>query len=314
MKANAIVRILIWSLVLVILIGVLTSFISEELYLNNYSVSVTEPLIHATEPPVIAMPNEESLTFDPAAIQEIDINWVSGDIFIMATKVDKITVSESDVTNSQYVMVYQKKGDKLEIDFCEEAIRAGFGVSFSADISKDLYIEVPKEWVGHSIELNVASADVELHNITLLEMDVDGASGTCDFLKCDIRDLDIDTASGDVYYEGSLNTLDFDAASASFVGEFTNTPSRIDMDGMSGSLDIGLPEDCGFIVSMEGMSRRLNSDFYGTEMRNGSHVYGDGRCRIDVDGMSCDVTIRKTETFYIDPTEETVAPEEATTP
>lgn len=307
MKTNAIVRIIIWSLVLVILVGILTSFVTEELYLNNDSAA-TEPVIHAAEAPVIALPDNETLTFDPSAIQEIDINWVAGDIFILSTKVDEITVSESDVTDEKYALVYQIKGNKLEIDFCKEALLSGFGVSFSADISKDLYIEVPKSWMGRSIELDAASADLEMHNITLQEMDLDGASGKCSFLKCDIRNLDIDTASGDVYYEGTLETLDFDAASASFIGQFSNTPSRIDMDGMSGNLDIALPEDCGFTVSMDGMSSRLTSDFYGTELRNGSHIYGDGRCRIDVDGMSSDVTIRKNDTVYIDPTLEATTP------
>ena len=35
-----------------------------------------------------------------------------------------------------------------------------------------------------------------------------------------------------------------------------------------------------------------------------SHVYGDGRCRIDVDGLNCNVTIRKLDTIVVDPTEQ----------
>ena len=201
-------------------------------------------------------------------------------------------------------MMWQVNGKKLEVIFCEESLISGLGISFGSELSKDLYIEVPKDWTCDSLEIDAASATLEMHNMTIREMDFDGASGTCDFQNCHIGNLDIDTASGDVYYLGTLDILDFDAASASFIGDLQNTPSRIDMDGMSGKLDIALPEDCGFTVTMDGMSSRLTSDFYGTSMKNGSHVYGDGRCRINVDGMSSDVTIRKLETYTINPTEE----------
>ena len=154
---------------------------------------------------------------------------------------------------------------------------------------------------------------------TLRELDIDGASGTCDFQNCTIGTLDIDAASGSIYYLGSMNRLDLDGASATFIADLQNTPDRIDMDSMDGKLDIALPEDCGFTVTMEGLNTSLNSDFYGTEMKNKSHVYGDGRCRINVDGMTCDVTIRKLDTIYVpaataetaptvDPTVESIPP------
>ena len=303
MKSNAIIRIIIWSIVLVFLVGILVAFVAEEMYLSDYTPAETAiPVPLETEYvviPVQPLPNEEELAF-PADINEIEIEWVTGDIVIMAKDVKEITISESDVTDERYSLQYQVRDTKLEIIFCEDALLSGF--SLGKDVVKDLYIEVPMDWTGKSIEIDAASANVEMHNITLKEMDFDGADGTADFQHCHISDLDIDTASGDVYYLGTLDTLDFDAASASFIGDLQNTPSRIDMDGMSGKLDIALPEDCGFTLTMDGMSSSLASDFYGTSIKNGSHVYGDGRCRINVDGMDCDVTIRKLETYFIDPT------------
>ena len=50
-------------------------------------------------------------------------------------------------------------------------------------------------------------------------------------------------------------------------------------------------------LTMDGMGKRLSSDFNGTSMKNGAHVYGDGRCLINVDGMNCKVDIRKLETI-----------------
>lgn len=321
MKSNAIIRIIIWSIVLILLIGIFAGFIVEERYMRDYTPAATAvPVPLETEvevTPAQILPNEETLTFPADSIREIEIEWVAGDIVFLVSDEETIRLSESDVTDSRYSMLFQTRGEKLEINFCEESLISGFSIGSNVP-SKDLYVHVPKDWVCDALEIDAASANLEIRDLTIREMDLDGASGTGDFQNCHISDLDIDTASGDVYYSGTLETLDFDAASASFIGEFQNTPSRIDMDGMSGRLDIALPEDCGFTLTMDGMSSRLSSEFYGTEMKNGSHVYGDGRCRINVDGMSCDVTIRKLDTVLlpadetvpatIDPTTETISP------
>jgi len=311
MKSNAIIRIIIWSIVLILLTGIFAGFIVEERYMRDYTPAETAiPVPLETEvvaTPAQILPNEETLTFPADSIREMEIEWVAGDIIFLVSDADTIRLSESDVADSKYSMIFQTRGEKLEIDFCEESLISGFSIGSNVP-SKDLYVHVPKDWVCDSLEIDAASANLELHDLTIREMDFDGASGTGDFQNCRITDLDIDTASGDVYYTGTLDTLDFDAASASFIADFQNTPSRIDMDSMDGKLDIALPEDCGYTLTMDGISSRFRSDFQGTAMKNNSLFGGDGRCRINVDGMSCDVTIRNLTTITIDPTEDTIVP------
>ena len=142
--------------------------------------------------------------------------------------------------------------------------------------------------------MDAASAKLEVCDMHISDVDIDTASGICQFENCIVDTVDIDTASGDVTFEGSLNILDCDAASANVVAVLSNTPSRMDMDSMSGNLDITLPADCGFTVSTEGLSTDFNSEF-STQMKNGNRVHGDGHCRIDVDAVSGDVTIRRGE-------------------
>lgn len=300
MKSNAILRIIIWSIILVLLVGVLVSFLTRDQYLNNHAVETVytvpmdipeESLSVAT--PVQALPSEEKLVVAGNNVDKIEIDWVAGDILILPKDVEEITISESDVREEKYAMVWHMDERTLELSFCEEGFLSGFGISFGADVTKDLYIYVPMDWDCRSLEIDAASATVEISNMTIGKLDLDGAEGIVRLNNCNIRDLDVDTASGDVVFSGTLDTLDFDAASANFTGEFYNTPSRIDMDSMDGKLDITLPEDCGYSLSMDGMSKTFRSDFQGTENRNGIHTYGDGRCRIKVDGMSCEVAIRK---------------------
>ena len=189
-------------------------------------------------------------------------------------------------------MLWKVRDGKLAIQYAED-MKISLGLQLNLeDFSKDLIIEVPLDWTCNELEIAAASATVEINDLNIREMEFDGASGTCEFENCTVEKLDLDTASGDVRFTGSLQQLDCDAVSADISLELTNVPRSIDLDTASGDLDVVLPEDAGFTVTLEAMSSDFTSDF-DTTMRNGSYIAGNGRCRIEVDAMSGDVTIRK---------------------
>lgn len=234
----------------------------------------------------------EKSSFQASEISEIEIEWVAGDILIQPGTSDQITVDEDGNFDEKYAMVLKQQGNELKISFCKEGLSNFIGINSSSNLTKDLTITVPADWVCQSLELDVASAKVEINDLTIREVDFDGASGTCEFENCTVNEIDIDTASGDVKFIGSLDILDCDAASASVYAVLSNTPSRLDMDTMSGDLDITLPEDAGFSLSLEAATKDFQTDFE-TTMKNGNYVCGDGSCRININALSGDVTIRK---------------------
>lgn len=228
---------------------------------------------------------------DPAAIREIKIEWISGSVTVEPGDVQEITFLESGNGTDKYEMVWKQSGDELVIQYSKDSSIAGFGLHFG-DGSKDLTVTVPRGWVCDSLELDTASTDLTVRDMIIREMEIDSASGTAKFENCTVSSLDVDTASGDVTFSGSLNELDFEAASASFTGVLENVPNMIKMDSMSGDLTLTLPEDAGFTVSLDAMSSDFSSDFP-TVKKNKSYVCGDGHCKIDVDAMSGDVSILK---------------------
>lgn len=233
------------------------------------------------------------LSFDPRQIREIDIEWVAGTITIEPAAVDTIQVSESEPAEAKYAMVWKQTNDKLVIRFCESTkLDFNFGITISDVICKDLTILVPMGWECDSLEVDAASAALDVKNLAVKEVDFDGASGLCTFENCVIDELDVDTASGDIHFTGSLDTLDCDAASASVIAVFDNVPKRIDMDSMSGDLDITLPSSAGFTVSLDAMSSDFTSDF-GYSQKNGDYYRGSGECKITMDAMSGDLYIRE---------------------
>jgi len=248
------------------------------------------------------------LSLDPRQIREIDIEWAAGDITIEPADVDGIQISESDPSEPKYAMVWKQSNDKLTIRFCENTkLDFGFGITLNNVVSKDLTILVPMGWECESLEVDAASATLEVKNLVIDEVDFDGASGICKFENCTIKELDLDTASGDVYFTGSLDVLDCDAASASVIAVFDNAPSRISMDSMSGDLDITLHQGVGFTVSMDALSSDFISEFGYAQNRDGTYSRGDGKCRITLDALSGDLYIREYKTADAVP-EATTAP------
>ena len=366
MKSNAIIRIVIWSVVILVLLVVLIAGLGSSLFTlfhgntdtvyHSTDVANSEPPAGQSDTPiaersisvvsqtsVYTMPNTQSASVgalnvgdnvvidrseevgggswihitspvdgwvnaeclklndvkqagsagsaDPAAIREIKIEWISGSVTVEPGDVQEITFLESGNGTDKYEMVWKQSGDELVIQYSKDSSIAGFGLHFG-DGSKDLTVTVPRGWVCNSLELDTASTDLTVRDMIIREMEIDSASGTAKFENCTVSSLDVDTASGDVTFSGSLNELDFEAASASFTGVLENVPDKVKMDSMSGDLTLTLPEGAGFTVSLDAMSSDFSSDFP-TVKKNKSYVCGDGHCKIDVDAMSGDVSILK---------------------
>lgn len=291
MKTNAIIRIVIWSIILVLLAGILVYF------LGGYSVSGTIfntstviPINEDTSGETALIANAVH-TVTANAITDMEIEWAAGSIILQPGDVETITFCETAVSDNADALVWEQKGSKLKIQYCKDSV-VNFSIGINTTPTKDLLVTVPQDWVCNSLEIDAASAVLTVAGLTIREVEIDTASGPCDFINCNITSLDLDTASGDISFTGCLDVLDCDAASASFTGVLDNVPSRMDMDSMSGNLDITLPEGAGFTVAMDALSSDFSSDFE-TASQNGHHVCGDGSCRINVDAMSGDVIIRK---------------------
>lgn len=279
MKTNAIVRIIIFSIVILLLLGVLAmglgigSFIVDlDSFVDFGDYTTGSGSVSADE------------------VEKLSIDWASGSIKLQAGDTDTITFTEEGSGVATYSMVYEVRSKTLSISFSKPALQIGFG----SVPSKDLIITVPVDWVCIKLDIDAASTSADIENLTIQQIDLDSASNSFRFLNCTIGTLDVDGASNSIYLDGTLDRLSCDGMSTGISAVLSNVPEQIDLDGMSSELDVTLPADCGFRVTMEGLSNDFSSDFQ-VVSSGGSYVYGDGHCRIDVDGMSGKVTIRKGE-------------------
>lgn len=257
MKGSAIARILLFSLLALVLTGVLISGIAEELYLLDYDAGDG-----------IVATGEVSIAAD--SIQKLEINWAAGAVNINTGDTDQITFQETASEDSKYQLVYNVNGDTLELNYSN---RGGISIGFGNHSipNKDLTVTVPRDWVCEQIEIDGASLVISIQHLTVEKLDMDGAANSLQFL-------------------GSVEQVEVDGASNNIHLNCENHPILIDIDGASCDLDIILPSGCGFAVDMEGLSCDFHSDLDYTT-KNGQYIYGNGHTNVSVDGISCDVTI-----------------------
>ena len=288
MKASAIIRTIAFSVAIILLSFILLSVIDYNYYFENGRLHSYEMAVPAPTEATGHVHQQDIST----QVQNIEIEWVAGSIAIHPSdSLSNIIVEESSPAGSNYNMVVKQSGQTLKIKFCEESIKlSSFGINM--DVSKDLVIRVPKNWNCNNLEIDAAATDVNIQDLTIRELDFDGASGNLILDHCNITELDVDTASGDVEFTGILENLDFDAASAKFYGEFFENPRNLNMDSMSGDLELVLPEDAGFELNMDTVSGSFDTDFL-VGKHDKAYICGEGQCKIKVSAMSSDVSILK---------------------
>lgn len=259
MKANAITRIVIYSVILVLLIGLLWVCLRQE--------TLTVSLGGSGKP----VSGEASVS--ASEVHDLEIDWASGSVAIVTADTDTVTFSESG-GSSENPMTYDLSGGTLQLAYGKGTVQIGI-ISMP---SKDLTVTVPKDWDCEELEINAASVDVDITGLTVAELSLNGEANKLRF-------------------SGSIDSLDCDGASNDIELECAASPREISIDGASCSLDLTLPYDCGFRATLDGLSCDFDSDLDYTSS-DGTYRYGDEGCKIDVDGVSCDVTVNAQEAGY----------------
>ncbi len=232
--------------------------------------------------------NPHSGSVSSADISDLEIDWANGAITIEPGDTDTITFSESpDALDS---MVWYVSDETLFIHFSDE----NMGFDFQpGKHTKDLTITVPRSWSPSEITLYTASCNLEISDLTILEeLEIEGASNHSRLMNCSVDQISISGASNTFSMNGSLNHFESDDVSSVCTLVLSNQPKSITVSGVSSQLDLTLPKDCGFSGKMDGVSARLHTDFP-IVGKNDQFSYGDGSCKIDIDGVSSELSIHK---------------------
>ena len=241
-------------------------------------------------------------------VRSLDIDWVSGSVNVIPSADHTVSISElTDGNVSEDMRVHWwLDGTTLRIRFCASRLKLRFNYG-----SKALTVAVPENLKLSDIDIDSASADVQVNAAGANSVHVDTASGdvTLDN-RCDVQSIRINTASGkqnitvpqaktaklhtasgDISVTANtVKNLTVSSASGDVRCDLQKAPDDCKIETASGKTAVGLPEDAGFTLKLSTASGRLNSDF-AMKKDGRTYICGDGTGCLKIETASGDISL-----------------------
>ena len=249
------------------------------IHLNSGS-EVSEGRNYLTESTV------QNISFNASDVKKLHIEWVSGNVTVKTADQHNVTFRVDG--DSALPFSYRLNDNELELRYPADDV-----IWKPARGSKNLTVTVPQSWYARETRIEVTSAVVEVDGLSTEELKLDSTSGpiTASGLCCD--QIIASTVSGSIILEGTAEELKLDTTSGRCQAELDERVREIELDSVSGELELILPESLGFEAEVDTVSGSFRSDIPTTASSKGVYTCGNGECGISVDTVSGSITIQK---------------------
>lgn len=306
MKNSAIVRIVIWSAVIVLLIVAAVVMINGDSWGFSTGIGIGSGYRY----PDSASYDIGDFSANADSVSSLDVEWISGSVNISEYDGDDIKVSEDGFEDVDTTMRYRIKDGKLSIRFCKSGWHSvSFGIGRKS-LHKDLTILVPIGKQFKELEFDLVSSSLEVEDITTTSFDVETVSGSVNVYSMTVDDINIEGVSGSITlenisgktvevenvsgrieYSGTVNEIDFNTVSGGITAEFDEAPKIVNIESVSGSSTIKMPKT-GITARIDAVSGNVRA--FGDKLgKSGSVTLGDGYMMLNVDTISGDVDIKE---------------------
>lgn len=226
-------------------------------------------------------------------IQEISIDWISGNVTVETYDGDQVVVTENEQAEEELKLHWWLDGKKLRIKYCAVG-------SHKSAAGKNLTVQIPQTLASNLEELSVdvVSAQAQISGLQLKKLVLDSTSGGFT-VQADCRELEADTTSGGLNFTGTVQDASLDTTSGSFSLSLTETPEDLSFDSTSGSLNLTIPGDRSFEAEMDTVSGSFNCGFETRRTGDDTWTYtGTDRqspADLEFDTVSGSVNIQKAD-------------------
>ncbi len=206
MKKSARDRIIVWSIISVLLIGVLVTGIHATM---RFSESVSNFFDIEISSKNLDSYNSGNSNFAPNAVKSIEINWINGEVKIIESDVKEISICETatgNIEENQKMRYHLDNDGKLEIYSGKMNVKF-FNLFENNMKSKTLTVTIPKkindgmadsDFKLEDLKISTASSPVVIENINSEDIEVETASGNVTLTNTNSKDSDINTVSGTI--------------------------------------------------------------------------------------------------------------------
>lgn len=320
-KIGAVVKLIVWSLVLILVIGLLAGFL----------VGGSFELLSIGGVPVFrGYSYDDGNTYTVGdcdydeRIECFDISWIAGKVNIVVWDGPGVSIKEtgagteyddqmrSKVENGKLIIHYVRGGFRLANSYPEKELTVYLPFvlaeefvhlkvdSASANIlldgtRTDQNGNIQPNAVGFQwIELNTASGDVSITGVKVQDLEIDAVSGVVEIKDCTVEELDAETVSGGVtVWSGNLEQGSVDSVSGSIRVECKESlPSELQINTVSGGVELVIPRgESGFVATLDTVSGKL----YWNGGSGERYSYGNGLADYDFESVSGSVIITFSE-------------------
>lgn len=216
--------------------------------------------------------SQTAYTVDPATVNKISVEWAAGSVNIAYYDGSNITFDDGLDSADSNALFTRTEGTELKIYFNQNT-----GNTHNSN-GKDLLIQIPKDMTFPEIDIECASAQINVNGI--------------------IADkIELHSISGEINATGEFASLDVETTSGT--AQITNTAAlirQIDANTVSGNITVTIPQSIdGFYLEYETVSGEVNTDFNtqsGGSSRRGILNYGNSSTKIEAETVSGDFSLR----------------------
>ena len=209
--------------------------------------------------------------FADASITNVEVNWVVGNITILAG--DHVSLKEysAETVADQDRIEYTLNGTALVINEYPSTDVFSLGSANSDRVKKDLVLTLPGGLSELRLNIVVGNVTTE-EGISAGKIELNGVSSQISLANLEVKEFEINVVDAAI-------TLDYAAA-----------PEEIDVESVGGSVSITLPEGSGFTAEIESVSGKLTTA-EGTARGNGILTSGNGAVSIEIQTVSGEVEV-----------------------
>lgn len=260
-------------------------------------------------------------------VTALDVEWSSGKVIVETYDGDCVVLSEecAKELSDEMSLHYRLKNGVLTVKFSASGVRLVSGI-----LHKTLTVKLPAKYTLDELEVSVASAEMEVRDVSAEEVELSSASGKINFSLGGMRSLSVDTASGgvvanvtdagkcefesasgaldlrlrnvsecsfdtasgrvDLDVSGAIKEIEGDTASGRINLTCDTTPDRCELETASGKVGLTLPKNADFKLSLDTASGDFDCDLP-IRKNGGNYICGEGKAYISIDTASGDVHI-----------------------
>ena len=215
--------------------------------------------------------DREPDTVSTQNIHSIQVEWPVGNVWVTTWDGDEIRFvemfgdSKSSHSDSDRLSYAIDEGE-LEIRFNSRK-----GTAYTG--KKWLKLEIPADWDLSELEIETASADVDVDDV-------------------DMRNLHVETASGNILVKGEIPCIETDTASGWVSISCSETLRELEVDTASGDVDLTVEKDAPFVLEYDTASGTLdNASAIAMEHKGNFHSRGSGGPQLKVETASGDLQL-----------------------